>query len=64
MPKIRHIAKEASVSIATVSRVLNNLPGVSEAARDAVNRAGYVPAVGRRSTSDIALLHTANYDTQ
>jgi DNA-binding LacI/PurR family transcriptional regulator len=60
---IRAIAREAGVSIATVSRVLNNLPGVSEASRDAVldavQRTGYVPEVGRRSTSNIALVYTA-----
>ena len=59
MPKIRHTVKEASVS-----RVVHDVPGVSAALLPTVNRAGYVPAVGRRSTSDIALLHTANYDTQ
>jgi hypothetical protein len=62
MPNVRHIAKQAGVSITTVSRVLNNHPGVSDAARQAVlaavNQAGYVPEVGRRSTSNIALLYT------
>jgi DNA-binding LacI/PurR family transcriptional regulator len=62
MPNIRHIAKAAGVSIATVSRVLNNHPGVSDASRRAVlavvNQAGYVPEVGRRSTTNIALLYT------
>ncbi|MBA4188623.1 MAG: hypothetical protein C0467_11540 [Planctomycetaceae bacterium] len=60
---IRAIAREAGVSISTVSRVLNNAPGVSEVARDAVltavNRTGYVPEVGRRSTSNVALVYTA-----
>ena len=62
MANIRDIAKQAGVSITTVSRVLNNLPGVREASRqavmEAVNRAGYVPEVGRRSTSNIALFYT------
>ena len=62
MPNIRHIARVAGVSIATVSRVLNNAPGVSDASRRAVlavvNQAGYVPEVGRRSTTNIALLYT------
>jgi len=51
------------VSIATVSRVLNNITGVSEKSRDAVlgavNRAGYAPEVGRRSTSNVALVYTS-----
>jgi DNA-binding LacI/PurR family transcriptional regulator len=64
MPKTRHIVKEVSVSIATVSRVVKNVPGVSAAAFPAVTRAGYVPAVGRRSTSNLALLYPANYDPQ
>ena len=62
MLNIRNIAKAAGVSIATVSRVLNNTPGVGEASRRAVlavvNKAGYVPEVGRRSTTNIALLYT------
>jgi len=63
LSNIRAIAREAGVSIATVSRVLNNIPGVSEKSRDAVvgavNRAGYAPEVGRRSTSNVALVYTS-----
>ena len=62
MANIREIARQAGVSITTVSRVLNNVPGVGAAARQAVmtavNEAGYVPEVGRRCTSNIALLYT------
>jgi len=62
MPTVRQIAKDAGVSIGTVSRVLNNSPRVSDNARDKVlavaNRAGYVANVGRRSTSNVALLYT------
>jgi DNA-binding LacI/PurR family transcriptional regulator len=62
MANIREIARQAGVSITTVSRVLNNLPGVGASARQAVltavNEAGYVPEVGRRCTSNIALLYT------
>lgn len=63
MANVREIAKQSGVSIATVSRVLNNLPGVSEKSRDAVlsvvNRARYVPEFGRRSATNIALVYTA-----
>jgi DNA-binding LacI/PurR family transcriptional regulator len=62
MPNVRTLAKLAGVSITTVSRVLNGTPGVSEASRRAVlavaNKAGYVAQVGRRSTTNIALLYT------
>ena len=64
MANIRAIAKKAGVSISTVSRVLNNVSGVSEEARDAVlavvTATGYSPEVGRRSTSNIAIVYTAN----
>jgi DNA-binding LacI/PurR family transcriptional regulator len=60
---IRAIAKKAGVSISTVSRVLNNVAGVSAAAREAVllavTEAGYLPETGRKSTSNIALVYTA-----
>jgi LacI family repressor for deo operon, udp, cdd, tsx, nupC, and nupG len=61
MANMRSIAERAGVSLATASRALNNLPGVSAVAREAVlaaaNRAGYVPEVGRRSASNIALFY-------
>lgn len=63
MSNVRAIAKQAGLSISIVSRVLNNALGVSEQARDAVlaavNRTGYVPEVGRRSASNVALVYTA-----
>ncbi len=59
---IRKVAKDASVSIATVSRVLNNQPGVSEDVRsrvlESVNRCGYIANVGRRATMFVALAYT------
>lgn len=62
MATIRQVAKSAGVSIATVSRVINNSPAVTEEARskvlEAVNKCGYVPNVGRRTTSFIALVYT------
>lgn len=62
MSSVRSVAKRAGVSIATVSRVLNNDPAVSAEARARVlaevNRSRYVPAVGRRNTMQIALAYT------
>ena len=62
MSTIRQVAKRAHVSIATVSRVLNNQPGVSDGVRsrvlDAVNRCGYIASIGKRATSYLALVYT------
>lgn len=62
MSSVRVIAREAGVSIATVSRVLNNHPRVSAEVRDrvlaAANQQRYVSNVGKRSTANIALLYT------
>lgn len=59
---VRTIAKRAGVSITSVSRVLNNHPQVSTRIRQRVlaasNEAGYSPTVGRRSTTNIALVYT------
>lgn len=74
MPNIREIASESGVSIATVSRVLNNTAQVSEPVRqrvmDVVQRRNYVARVGRRSTTNVAYLFTGRqtlyspYDAQ
>jgi DNA-binding LacI/PurR family transcriptional regulator len=62
MASVRDIAKQAGVSITTVSRVLNNHPNVSAEVREqvlsAVNRSRYVANVGRRSTNNIAFVYT------
>jgi DNA-binding LacI/PurR family transcriptional regulator len=62
MSSVREIASRVGVSVATVSRVINNDPRVSEAMRDrvlkAANQTRYVPKVGSRSTMNIALLYT------
>lgn len=62
MSTIRQVAQQADVSIATVSRVLNNQPGVSSTVRsrvlEAVNRCGYIASVGKRATSFLGLVYT------
>ena len=58
---IRQVAEDAGVSIATVSRVINNSPKVTSQVRgkvlEAVNRCGYVPNVARRTTAFLALVY-------
>lgn len=58
MSNVRTIAKQAGVSITTVSRVLNNHPRVRPEVRSrvlaATNASGYVPSVGRKSVANIA----------
>ncbi len=65
MSTVRQVAKAADVSIATVSRVINGSPLVSDAIRekvlDAVNRCGYVPTVSRRTTSFLALVYACPF---
>ncbi len=65
MPTIRQVAECAGVSIATVSRVINNSSAVTDEIRekvlDAVNRCGYVPNVGRRTTSFLALVYAGPF---
>ena len=62
MPTVREIAERAGVSTATVSRVLNNHPSVSDLARQKVmvvaNRSPHIPPVGRQQMSNIAFLYT------
>jgi len=54
-PTIRDVARRAQVSVASVSRALNNFANVSEHTRarvaDAVRELGYVPHAGARSLS-------------
>lgn len=61
MASVRQIAKRVGVSVATVSRALNNDPGVNAATRDRVlavaNRAGYAPTMGKRLTTVVALAY-------
>jgi DNA-binding LacI/PurR family transcriptional regulator len=62
MANIRTVAEEAGVSIATVSRVLNNHASVGREARSRViavaNRLGYAPSVGKRVMAYIAFVYT------
>lgn len=61
MSSVRHIAKLAKVSVATVSRALNNHPDVDPQTRDrvvaAANQSGYAPGVGKRMTTVIGLVY-------
>lgn len=65
MPTIRQVAENAGVSIATVSRVINNNPAVRgeirERVLEAINHCGYVPTVSRRATSFLALVYTGPF---
>lgn len=65
MGTIRKVAKQAGVSIATVSRVVNGSPTVAPELRDrvleAVNRVGYSPTIGRRAQASIALVYTGPF---
>lgn len=64
MSTVRDIAKQTGVSIATVSRVLNNHPSVSDELRsrvmEAANSKRYVSSVGKRETSNIAYVYTGD----
>jgi DNA-binding LacI/PurR family transcriptional regulator len=61
MTSVRGIAAKVGVSVATVSRALNNHPNVDPATRErvlqAVNRAGYAPSVGKRVSTVIGLVY-------
>lgn len=62
MASVRQIASEAGVSIATVSRVINNSPKVSDAAREKVleviNRSQYTPKIGKIVATNVAYIFT------
>lgn len=62
MSSVREIAKIVGVSPTTVSRAINNHPMVAAEVRQrvlaAMDRSNYMPAVGKRSTTNIAFLYT------
>lgn len=62
---VRKIAKEAGVSIATVSRALNNESGISAKTREMVleiaNGVRYTPAIGKRATNNIGFVSTGKH---
>lgn len=61
MSSVRAIADELGISVATVSRALNNHPGVSDETRRRVlvtaDKSGYRPSVGRKPTNIIGLAY-------
>lgn len=73
MASIKDVAKEAEVSISTVSKVLKNYPNISQATKDKVNKAisklGFVPNAAASMLSSkragrIALLINPNSRTE
>jgi len=65
MASMREVAREAGVSIATVSRVINGRDSVAPHLRQqvlaVVNRCEYSPAIGVRSQNSIALVYTGPF---
>lgn len=62
MSSVRAIAKEAGVSITTVSRALNDGASVHPKTRERIlavaNNCGYVPTIGKRVTTQIGVCYT------
>ncbi len=61
MASVRKLADKLGVSVATVSRALNNHPDVSEKTKqrvlEAARSVGYVPSVGKRPTNVLGLIY-------
>jgi LacI family repressor for deo operon, udp, cdd, tsx, nupC, and nupG len=68
MPSIREVAKEAGVSIATVSRVINGnnsvAPDLKNQVLAAIDRCDYLPSVGRRTSDSVALLYAGPFSPE
>lgn len=64
MASVRKIAKEVGVSVATVSRALNDHPEVNIETKqkviDVANRLGYVPAMSKTPSNVIGLVYPAD----
>lgn len=64
MSSVRQIARRMQVSVATVSRALNNHPEISPQTRDrvlkAANEVGYYGSVGKRVATHIGLAFTSD----
>lgn len=62
MASVRQIASKAGVSIATVSRVMNNSSKVSDSARqkvlEVINEQKYTPTVGKLTATNVAYIFT------
>lgn len=65
MSNVREIARQAGVSVATVSRVLNNKPNVTSTTRDRVlgvaERVGYVRPIRGLQSRSIGIAYTGDY---
>lgn len=61
MSSVRQIAKELGISVATVSRAINQNDGVSEETRRrvllAAEKSGYKPSIGKKPTNVIGLVY-------
>ena len=68
MSTIREVAKQAGVSIATVSRVMNGHESVTPALRERVLRVvddcDYVRSVGRRTLDTVALIYLGQFTVE
>ena len=64
MSSVRKIAQQMQLSVATVSRALNNHPEIATETRErvlkAANSVGYFGSVGKRVTTNIGLVYTSD----